>query len=340
MTFVFLGLDGMDYELCQEFDVNFDDRKDIPVDLKHLDQDMPQVLGEDGEFEDLGWWTFYLWGAMAIGEIETPQMEITHPLPKDLSYPHPLEYFHYDNDPPREMDDYFAWDMFDKVRVVNYPISLPEYCRDTYLVKGDAVGTDYDQVEPHMIVTEINDAIRKGYDAVFVVTRLIDTRCHAATEPVNYNAEDNDHLLEAFTGKNFEDIQELGVDVAEVSEQSTVPEEAENLKQDFTDAILEWVGGVYQEAENIIRAINWEEVDNHVIISDHGFDRLGAGNVRSHGPHAVLSSDFLEYDKMSEFIQSWRKDLAENVEFSKEEFEDVSKEEEVKKKLADLGYDI
>ncbi|MDY6769780.1 MAG: hypothetical protein SVU88_02295 [Candidatus Nanohaloarchaea archaeon] len=330
MTFLFLGMDGMDHELADHFGVTHAD-DDHPVHLKRLEQDMPEHLADEpGERRDVGWWTFYLWGAIAAGRIDTPHMEIEHPSPDDLKYP--------------DKEGYFAWDAVDgDVRVVNWPISLPEYQEDCGYFRGDRISTDYDQLEPFLLLMEINKAIERNYDAVFAATRIVDTHQHAATEPGNYNAQGYDHFAEGFTGHGFEELHEIMVDATEwaADPDAEQPAEAVEARESIIDAVLNWLEGVYTQADDIIKGVNWEGVEDHVIVSDHGFDRLGAGDVKSHGPAAVISSSLGEWENMSEFIPGWRGEALERIEaHDPGETVEVDQEEEIQRRLRELGYRV
>lgn len=352
MTLVFLGLDGLDYELVQRFDAfDFSDDEDIPVELHELEQDMPKYISEVGEaWNNVGWWTFYLWGAIASGQIRTPEMRTEHPLPGEVEYP--LKWRYIKKNPgflkrwllgrvkqrPRYRS--FAWEDFENVKVINYPLCLPEYCEECDLFRDDASSRDYSQAELRLLAAEINTAIEQGYDAVFAVTRIADTVCHGATHHDNFNEESQKAWVESVVGQSFEEWHESGMNFEEYLDEGEVDsdEEREEKKQEIVEEVLEHVSDTYESLEALVRSINWEGVEEHVIVSDHGFDRLGAGSVKSHSPHAVLSCSFGRWRKMSQFIENWREELPMDI--GEEEYEEKDTEEKVKKRLEDLGYNI
>lgn len=342
MTFLFLGLDGMDFELMEEFDFEAPE----PVNLSKMKQDLPEVIAENGSsFDNDGWWTFYVWGAIARGNIQTPEMRQEHPTRSEVRYPHSEDYFYGEPSQDDEtflMDDpaYFAWDFFENVKVINYPIHLPEYCRNCKLFRKDATSRDYGPTELQLLKAEINTALQQNYEAVFAVTRVIDCNCHGATMPSNHGSDSVDDWFENRVGKDFEEMHDEGInpsdfDRYESGDGSERP--AVKIKQDILDHVQESYDGV----ENFLKAIDWSEVTDHVVISDHGFDKPGAGSVNAHGPYSVFSSSLGSWDKMSGFIMNWRQVLEQKFEEreDKEEFEgDKSEEEKVKDRLEKLGY--
>jgi len=309
-------------------------------------------MSEKGQEEALfGHWTFYIWGAIASGQLRTPQMRQEHPLPKDVEYPLKLSYIkQYPKSVlnwvkgrlkrrPRFKD--MVFDRFENVKVINYPLSLPEYNKNAALFKDNATSRDYGDKELEMLAAEVNDAIQKNYDAVFVVTRAVDCICHGATAPGNFEAESYDEMMENVIGKGFDEWHENGMDAQDYiqkREVETGDEQAQD-KEELVDTVLNHVETSYSKLEQFVRSLEWEGVNNHVVVSDHGFDKLGAGSVKAHGRHAVLSSDFCSYRKMSDFILNWRSDLEKAVEENEsEEFEGDSTEEKVKQQLEKLGY--
>lgn len=355
MTFLFLGLDGLDYEFVERFDCfDFSDDKNIPIEFEHLDQNLKEVQGEKGEQEALyGHWTFYVWGAIASGQLETPQMRQEHPLPENVEFPLKLDYISENRKSVwnwfkgrlkrRPRFKSFVFDEFENVKVINFPLSLPEYTRNTALFKDDATSRDYGSKELEMLAAEINDALDKNFDAVFAVTRNVDCVCHGATSPGNFGSSDYDELMQSVVGKGFDEWHEHGMDASEYMTERQVSEADGNKdgKDALIDAVTDHVERTYRKNEEFVRSLNWEDVDNHVVVSDHGFDKLGAGSVKAHGRHAVLSSDFCRYRKMSNFVLNWRNDLREAVESvddSDQVFEGQSQEEKVKEELEKLGY--
>lgn len=329
MTFLFLGLDGMDYELAEEFDQLHRDDEDIPVELQRLEQDMPEYLADDQDgFDPLGWWTFYLWGAIASGKLETPMMEIEHFSPDDLDY----------------KSGVFPWEDPDlDVKVINWPICLPEFNYRAEYFRDDRVSTDYDRIETHMLRKEINHAVEEGFDAVFACTRIVDTSQHAATRPENYNAESHEQMVQGFAGRSFDDLLNLLPTAHDIVEADQLPgNDARQVKENLVDAVFDWVAGLYQELDrSLLQRINWDGVDDHILVSDHGFDRLGAGDVRSHGRNAVISSSIGDWGKMSEFIPGWRREFDELMaEKADTGTVDRDRDAEIRQRLADLGYNV
>lgn len=72
---------------------------------------------------------------------------------------------------------------------------------------------------------------------------------------------------------------------------------------------------------------NRDEVDDYLVVSDHGFEYEDFGDEPSgldaHRPSATLASSFADYDSMHSFIEEWHSDL-----------ESALRE----KRLNDLGY--
>lgn len=352
MTFLFLGLDGLDFNLCQEYGFEEKLNEDVPVNLQRLKQNLPDVISEKGEGKlNTGHWTFYVWPAIASGQIETPAMEQEHPLPSEIEYPLKLRYylkhpkaalkFLRNRLERRPRYKSFAFDDFKNVKVINFPMSLPEYNRNAELVRDDAMSRDYGPMELDLLKTEINNALRDNYDAIFVVTRNTDCVCHGATHPGNYGEESIDDWFKEEVGKDFEEMHESGMDVRDFMEDMELdpenPEDAVKIKQ----AILDHVEDSYDDMADLVNSINWEDVDEHMVISDHGFDSLGAGSVNAHGRNAILSCSFGYWRKMSGLIPNWRKALQNKLDEKDqedEEFQGKSKEEKVKENLEKLGY--
>lgn len=349
MTFLFLGLDGLDFDLAQEYEFN-SKVSDTPVHLGRLDQDLPETMSEKGnDRNNTGHWTFYVWGAMASGQLKTPEFRQEHPLPSDVEWPLKKKYL---KKFPTSFKRYlkgrltgrprfksFAWDEFDSVKVVNFPVCIPEYCENTEVVKDDAISRDYNDLEFNVLLREINHAINNDYDAVFAVTRRVDCICHGATSPGNFGADEEDEMFVDLADAGFEEVHESGTPWQEFVENDmetdnteSQRERAEKLKQ----AVLDHVQTSYDEAAGLVNGIDWEGVSDHVVISDHGFGKLGAGSVNAHSRNAVLSCSFARYRQMSQFIQKWRDDLPEDVEVS--ESQESSTEEKVKEQLEALGY--
>lgn len=349
MTFLFLGLDGLDFDLAQEY--NFNDKiRDTPVNVGRLDQDLPETMSEKGEDKNnTGHWTFYVWGALASGQLSTPEFRQEHPLPSDVEWPLKKKYL---KKYPSSFKRYvkgrlirrprfksFAWDEFDTVKVINYPVSIPEYCENCELVKDDAISREYKDLELNILKREINHAINKDYDAVFAVTRRVDCICHGATSPGNFGADDADEMFTDLADAGFEEVHESGTPWQEFVENDMETDNSEDQRmrvKDLKQAVLDHVESSYDEAAGLVNGINWDGVSEHVVISDHGFGKLGAGSVNAHSRNAVLSCSFGRYRKMSQFIQSWRNDLPENLET--EEAVEESTEEKVKEQLEALGY--
>lgn len=344
----------MDYNLAQEY--GFADKldDDVPVNLTRLEQNLPDVISSKGEGRlNTGHWTFYVWPAILSGQIQTPAMQQEHPMPTEVEYPlktsyylkHPKALLKFVKNRLKRRPRYksFAFDDFENVKVINYPMSLPEYNRNADLIRDDAMSRDYGPFELKLLRTEINNALRQNYDAVFVVTRMVDCVCHGATHPGNFDAETVDEWFEQEAGQSFEDMHEGGMDITEFAERleidSSNGESAVQMKQ----AILDHVESSYDEVAELFNGINWDEVDEHMVISDHGFDSLGAGSVNAHGRNAVLSSTFGYWRKMSGLILNWRDALQNKLDDKQdggEEFEEKSQEEKVKEDLEKLGYNV
>lgn len=388
MTFLFLGIDGLDHQLCRRFGT-FDD-VDAPIQIRELDQDLPEAVSQRGDARNNdGHWTFYVWGAIASGQVETPEIRQTHPLRDEVEYPLKWRYIRY---APRSLLRYlegrlplgwtdrirdaapdrlwrllpdrltgfvdglgprrprygsFAWDDFDTVKVINYPIHLPEYCRNCNLVRDDAISRDYGPQEPQLLAAEINDALQKGYDAVFAVTRFVDCICHGATHPDNYGADDMDDWMRQSGGVSFDELHGMGADVDEPwkrIEDLDVPAERQEAKREITEQVFGHVEDTYESAAELVENVRWWDVDEHVLVSDHGFDKLGAGDVNAHGRSAVLSCSFGYWPTMTRFVEGWRealhRKLWEDPSGSGGEAVEASEEERVKERLADLGYNL
>lgn len=352
MSFLFLGLDSFDFNLANEYDFEEKLDEDVPVTFTRLEQNLPDVISEKGQGRlNTGHWTFYVWPAIASGQIETPAMEQEHPLPSEVEYPlkpsyylkHPKSILKFIRNRLDRRPRYksFAFDDFENVKVINFPMSLPEYNRNADLVRDDAMSRDYGPMELDLLKTEINNALKENYDAIFVVTRKVDCICHGATHPGNFGEDSLDSWFENAVGKSFEEMHQGGMDVRDFADEmeldSDNPEDALKIKQ----AILDHVEESYDEAADVINSINWDEVDEHMVISDHGFDSLGAGSVNAHGRNAVLSCSFGYWRKISGLIPNWRTALQNKLDekdSTNEEFEDKSQDEKVKEKLEALGY--
>lgn len=354
MTFVFIGLDGFDYNIAS--DCNFNEEiKDTPVHLQKLRQDLPDVISEKGNGKDpTGHWTFYVWPAIASGQIQTPEMRQNHPSPSNVEYPLKWRYY---RDNVKALKRYvsgrlkrraryksFVFDDFENVKVINYPLHLPEYNRNADLIRNDAISRDYGPLEMKVLATEINEAIKQNYDAVFVVTRKIDCHCHGATSPANYGSEDVDEWFNDSIGKSFDEVHESGMDIESFAEEDgelDISDSHEKEALELKKQILDHVENEYQEAADLIKAVNWDGVDEHMVISDHGFQSLGAGSVKAHGRDAVLSCSFGYWRKISGLIPNWREALENAVEENdSESFEGKSTEEKVKEDLEKLGYNV
>lgn len=357
MTFLFLGLDGFDYRLCEEYEFN-DKIEDTPVQFNKMVQNLPNVISEKGEGDlNTGHWTFYVWGAIASGQVLTPEMRQEHPHRNNVEYPLKLKYLCH---APKSLLRYvkgrlkrrpryksFAWDDFKNVKVINYPIHLPEYNQNSELMRDDATSRDYGPLELDLLKTEINNALRKNYDAIFVVTRMVDCICHGATSPYNYGSEDFDEWFQQNTGQSFEDFHESGMDIRDFAEREgelDVEDDHRMTAVEMKQQVLDHVEESYDKAAELLNAVNWEQVDEHVVVSDHGFDSLGAGSVNAHGRNGVISCSFGYWRKMSGFIRNWREALEnkmQKTDYDKqgEEFEgDKSEEEKIKEELEALGY--
>lgn len=79
--------------------------------------------------------------------------------------------------------------------------------------------------------------------------------------------------------------------------------------------------------ELVERTCNREEVEDYLVVSDHGFEYESFGEepsgLAAHTPRATLASSFAEYDSMHAFIEEWHSDLDSAVR---------------EKRLRDLGY--
>lgn len=349
MTFLFLGLDGLDFDLATEYDWN-SKVSDTPVDLHRLNQDLPTVMSERASDENnTGHWTFYVWGAMASGQLETPEFRQEHPLPSEVEWPLSKKYvqrfrgsfkrYLKGRVKQRPWFQSFAWDEFDSVKVVNFPVCIPEYCENCEIVRRDAISRDYADLELNVLQREINHAIENDYDAVFAVTRRVDCICHGATAPGNFGASDEGEMFEGIAGAGFEEVHENGTPWSEFVEadmECDNSELQESRAEKIKQAVLDHVQQSYDEAAGLVNGINWDGVSEHVVISDHGFGKLGAGSVNAHSRNAVLSCSFNRYRRMSQFIQEWRGDLPDEMET--ETAQDSTTEEKVKEQLEALGY--
>lgn len=359
MTFVFIGIDGLDYNLWNEFGLEDELGDDCPVQFRKLEQNLPDVISEQGQGKlNTGHWTFYVWPAIASGQVLTPEMRQEHPSPNNVEYPLKKKYLRH---APRSLLRYvsgrlrrrpryksFVWDSFENVKVVNYPLHLPEYNENAELFRDDAMSRDYGPKELELLQAEINNAVRENYDAVFVVTRIVDTKCHGATHPANFGGKESvDEWFESSLDKSFEEIHENGMDVNKLAENMEIDIDPETRQDSIQikQEILDHVETSYREVVKLLSAVNWESVDNHVVVSDHGFDALGAGSVNAHGRNAVLSCSFGYWRKMSAFIESWRPALMEAVEQTGEDEEQVfeggkSEDDKIKEELEALGYNV
>lgn len=79
----------------------------------------------------------------------------------------------------------------------------------------------------------------------------------------------------------------------------------------------------YGRFQAFLEGLNWDAVDDYVIVSDHGFDHPGEKGLGAHGRGAVLASSFCSYNTMTGFVEGWLDDLAEVV---------------MESHLSDLGY--
>lgn len=353
MTFLFLGLDAMDHELVERFDV-IQNNENIPFELSHLEQDMRDRFQDREDVKDsVGHWTFYLWPAIASGQIETPEMRTEHPLPDETEWPlkwkylkkFPKSFLRYAKGRLTGRPRYksFVWDEFENVKVINFPVSMPEYNENADLIRDDAISRNYGPKELDLLRTEINTALAQNYDAIFVVTRFIDTTKHGATQPSNYGAQDHDEWFEDVVGRDFESVHEEGVEAEDFIDEEKDTEEEFQERGDASEvaqSVMDHVREAYENVETMVENIMWDEVDEYVVISDHGFQMLGAGSVNAHSRHAVLASSLGEVPKMSQWIQVWRERLEDKLKDDQDEekFKGRSQEEEVKEKLEALGY--
>jgi hypothetical protein len=349
LTFLFLGLDGLDFDLVQEYD--FGEKVDgTPVSFSRLDQNLPEAMSQQGnDRNNTGHWTFYVWGAMASGQLQTPEFRQEHPLPGEVEWPlnkkyvqrFPSSFTRYLKGRLKGRERYksFAWDEFDSVKVVNFPVCIPEYCENCEIMRRDAISRDYENLEFQVLQKEINHAIENDYDAVFAVTRRVDCICHGATSPGNFGAEDEDKMFRGLADVSFEEVHESGTAWTEFVEndmQKNNSEEQRRRAEEIKDAVLAHVEQSYDEAAALVNGINWEGVSEHVVVSDHGFGKLGAGSVNAHSRNAVLSCSFGRYRRMSQFIENWRSDLPGDLETG--EAHEQTEEEKVKEQLEALGY--
>ena len=62
--------------------------------------------------------------------------------------------------------------------------------------------------------------------------------------------------------------------------------------------------------EFLRQAAYWcDRADDHLLVSDHGFDDLGTDGLDAHSRQAIFSSSFCSYDSMTEFCEGWHDDL-------------------------------
>lgn len=353
MTFLFIGLDSFDDRLCEEFNVN-EKLEDTPVRFKRLEQNLPDIISKQGQDKlNTGHWTFYVWPAIASGQTLTPEMRQEHPSPSEVEYPLKLKYLQH---APKSILQWvrnrlkgrpryksFVWDDFENVKIINFPMHLPEYNENAELVRDDAISRDYGPEELELLKAEINSALERNFDAIFVVTRAVDCVCHGATHPGNYDSEDVDEWFTSSIGKDFNEVHENGMDIEDFADNNAELDDCVDSPVELKQQILDHVGDSYDEAVELLKAVNWEQVDDHVVVSDHGFQALGAGSVNAHGRGAVLSCSFGYWRKMSEFIDNWRPALLEAVKENNkdeegEEFKEENQDEKIKQELEALGY--
>lgn len=353
MTFLFLGLDAMDYEYVERFDV-IQENQEIPFKLRELDQDLRDVFQERDDVKDsVGHWTFYVWPSIASGQIETPEMRTEHPLPDETEWPLKLKYLkkfpksfiRYAKGRLKGRPRYksFAWDDFENVKVINYPVAMPEYNENADLIRDDAISRNYGPKELDLLRTEINTALAQNYDAIFVVTRFIDTTKHGATQPGNLGHQSHDEWFQDVVGRDFDSVHEDGVKAEDFLDEDGEASEEFQERGDATDiaqTVMDHVRKAYEDVEVMLENIMWDEVGEYVVMSDHGFQMLGAGSVNAHSRHAVLASSLGHVPKMSQWIPVWRKRLEDKLkdDQDEEEFKGRSQEDEVKEKMEALGY--
>jgi len=313
--FLFLGLDSCDLKLAKEFE-HFED---LPFDLKPLEQDIPQVISKRGQkMEYTGWWTFYIWGAILSGQIMTPEMEQKHPTPNDVEFPDwkkNTKVWLKNRLKRKPRYDSFAWEDFDRVKIINYPIHLPEARKNCafFSDKSNKTSREYNS-ELEMMKMEINEAILHDYDACFVATRFLDCMSHSASHPKNHGHENLDSWVKESIDMSFEEFHGEGAEFDKLTPSDNLQDlEKKESSDKMANEIINHVSHSYEFLAEILKQIYWSKIDNYMVVSDHGFNFLGSGSVRAHSERAVFDSNFCDFRVMSNLIRHWRSDLLEQV---------------------------
>lgn len=89
-----------------------------------------------------------------------------------------------------------------------------------------------------------------------------------------------------------------------------IPDMVSHLPRGNPQKSRRWIEQVCNMAE---RLVNQPEVDEYVVVSDHGFKEIGMDGINAHSRRATLASSCCDYETMSGFIEGWIDDIAPAV---------------------------